>query len=1273
MVIINNNGRKNIICLHEQKSILMSESIYFVMNPMYRTIALINLFVLWQLPVLAQAQISNSISSKLSESQYCTDNIKAENGFFSKEQQESLVKSITVKVKGDNNGGSGTLLGKEGNNYIVITNAHVVTGVKSIELTTHDGKKYSAEIIQDLREYKKSPIDEMSLKKYDLALLRFKTNQAYCLLHIANPTNQNTPIMIAGFSAEKGQMISYDGEIQQIPDKSFKEGYQIGYNIDVEKGMSGGAIIDSLGILIGINGKGTYPISNRSYTFEDNSRPSDEEIKKMRSLSWGVPVITFLKKVNEQILAQYALEEYLPINNDTVSQSLPTGWVAELADKAKKFTVEIHTNNNNEYDNGSGIIIHEHNNVYTVLTSAHVICELEENKTKSQDDIKKCLDDSNYKIITSDKIEYEIDKNTIQVEKGVDLAILKFTSKSEKGYPVAKLADYNPKNEDFVFVAGYRGNLRDWTFSPGRIFEKEEGLGKTYASEFENGRLKRGYEFVYTNSTFKGMSGGPVLDSDGRVIAIHGAAEGAKVKDNKGDIQQLKFGYSLGIPVSTFLEIGKKLGIEIQELPIQEDSAEELDGEKTSLIEQFGIQVARDNARPEHLIERGNQLWRLGKNKEALKEFERAIDFLKSRPNNSSLISFAYFGKGLALNNSFETKAALEAFEQAVELNPEFASSWQQLSESYQSLGRYQEALNAIEKAIILQDNNPNYHSSKAFILHDLKRISEAEVAMKRATELSHLEKFRYYLGGIYGMQKKWDDALIQFTEVIRINPQKMDAHKFRGLVYKNKGEWQLALEDYNTVVKNKPEDVDVYIYLGDWYSDSKNKGKNPDFALENYNKAIELEPNNAYGYINRGNIYANRKYKLKNDDLALENYNQAIKIEENNASAYINRGILYENRGNFDLALKDYNRAIEVEPNNVYGYINRGHIYANRKYKLKNDDLALENYNQALELEENNVNAYINRGIFYENKGDFASALKDYNRAIELEANNAYSYINRGNIYANRKYKLKNDDLALENYKKAIEIEPDNVNAYLNRGFYYENKGDFDSALKDYNRAIELEPYNASGYINRGNIYANLKNKLRNNDLALENYNKALELEENNANANAYIARGVIYIRQKNWNLGFEDCKKAIQIEPDNPSSYMCLGLIYHSQEKWDLALDNYNKVLQHQSDYVAAIDNIGLIKYEQGALDAAIQQWQKSINIESKSAEPHLALAIALYTKGEKQKAYQIAEVALRLDKSFADVKVMEENLWQERLITDAQKLLSSSEIQALLSRLP
>jgi len=59
-------------------------------------------------------------------------------------------------------------------------------------------------------------------------------------------------------------------------------------------------------------------------------------------------------------------------------------------------------------------------------------------------------------------------------------------------------------------------------------------------------------------------------------------------------------------------------------------------------------------------------------------------------------------------------------------------------------------------------------------------------------------------------------------------------------------------------------------------------------------------------------------------------------------------------------------------------------------------------------------------------------------------------------------------------------------------------------------------------------------------------------------------------------------------------------------------------------------------------------------------------------MYTKGESDKALQLATQALKLDKQVADVAYLKKNLWADRLIADTQKFFATPKMQALLSQM-
>ncbi|MFN4876656.1 MAG: GUN4 domain-containing protein, partial [Aphanizomenon sp.] len=144
---------------------------------------------------------------------------------------------------------------------------------------------------------------------------------------------------------------------------------------------------------------------------------------------------------------------------------------------------------------GSGVIIDKDGNTYTVLTAYHVI-----------------KNPGVYDIITYDGEKYRIERS--QNVGKLDLALVRFTS--SKNYPIAKIADSRTVKEgSTVYYAGFPAET---TNQPRNYrFIRADITGRSQNQE--------GYELSYNGSALPGMSGGPVLNEEGLLIAIHGKAE----------------------------------------------------------------------------------------------------------------------------------------------------------------------------------------------------------------------------------------------------------------------------------------------------------------------------------------------------------------------------------------------------------------------------------------------------------------------------------------------------------------------------------------------------------------------------------------------------------------------------------------------------------------------------------------------------------------------------------------------------------------------------
>ncbi|MDR1929280.1 MAG: tetratricopeptide repeat protein [Treponema sp.] len=235
-----------------------------------------------------------------------------------------------------------------------------------------------------------------------------------------------------------------------------------------------------------------------------------------------------------------------------------------------------------------------------------------------------------------------------------------------------------------------------------------------------------------------------------------------------------------------------------------------------------------------------------------------------------------------------------------------------------------------------------------------------------------------------------------------------------KGNANKNLGNWDQAIADYTEVLREDPGNAIAYCSRGSAYINKRDY----DRAIADLNQAIRLDPNDAISYNERGFAYDHKG----GYDQAIADFNQALRLNPGFAVAYNNRGEAYRKKGNLDRAIADYDQAIRLDPTRVRAYSNRGLAYT-----LKgNHDRAIADLNQAIRLDPNFAIAYYNRGYAYQNKGDYNRAVEDYTRSLRLEPNFVLAYINRGAAY----YYKGDRGRARADWQKALQIDPYNKTA---------------------------------------------------------------------------------------------------------------------------------------------------------------------------------------------------------------------------------------------------
>ena len=547
-----------------------------------------------------------------------------------------------------------------------------------------------------------------------------------------------------------------------------------------------------------------------------------------------------------------------------------TGVVKRVDDIAQQITVRIEDING---DNGSGVIVAKQGDTYYVATAAHVVQNIKKvnGRKVPKEKIAKV-------IVTSSQERITINPSNINVANvDLDVAVVKFQSR--QNYRVADIGRYSFNKRDWVFISGFPGvdGNKQRRLSIGTIFFQSGGELLVKSRDREFGSLSNGNGLVYTNLSLPGMSGGAVLDRQGRVVGINTGAE-----NELAGGAEINFGFALGIPIATVLGVG---GIPTTSGQVTTTAAAESTQSQSAEIRQIQLSTLpkpSNKAKAEQWLDYGNLLWRSTEPQEAIVAFTTAIKLLEREPDSEdrqNKLRIAYFGIGVALLTNNNNSAAVAAFERAVKYVPQDHQSWRYLGLSLAKLKRYDEAVAAYRQAINYQKQDFVLYTELGGVLTLLKRYQEAISSYNAALTIKPNLPLTYNgRGGIYTLQKQYDRSLADFNQAIKLDPQDTAAYSNRGLIYALQNQYERALIDFNQAVKLDPQYKQVYKNRGRMYILPNQN----DLALADFNKAIELDPQDTVAYVARGFIYI-----LQNqNDRALTDFNQAVKLDPQLAEA---------------------------------------------------------------------------------------------------------------------------------------------------------------------------------------------------------------------------------------------------------------------------------------------------------------------------------------------------------------------------------------------------
>lgn len=342
----------------------------------------------------------------------------------------------------------------------------------------------------------------------------------------------------------------------------------------------------------------------------------------------------------------------------------------------------------------------------------------------------------------------------------------------------------------------------------------------------------------------------------------------------------------------------------------------------------------------------------------ATNQIDSAIEVYREAIQIDPNYATAYLALGNALytqRQPDQLEEAAAAYRRATELNRGNVQAWVGLGNVLDDLGHLTEdsqtlatAIDAYQQAIALDPNYAQTYVELGIALSRQNRFEEAQEAYQQAIDINPAYPVAYVqLGQLFLASNQPEAAIQSFQQAIQLYPDYEAA--YNGII-----------AAYSQLTQQYPNEAANYVSLGNWLS----LQGNADAATAAYQQAIAVDPNHVQYTSDAYNGLGRLLLSQEQTDEAIESYQTAIEIDPTHTFAYVNLGIAWRERGRLNRALDAYEAALQLE--DQYGYPTTAHVLAHNGIGLilkDQEDLtgAIAAFEQAVSLDPNYQSAQEN------------------------------------------------------------------------------------------------------------------------------------------------------------------------------------------------------------------------------------------------------------------------------------------------------------------------
>ena len=346
---------------------------------------------------------------------------------------------------------------------------------------------------------------------------------------------------------------------------------------------------------------------------------------------------------------------------------------------------------------------------------------------------------------------------------------------------------------------------------------------------------------------------------------------------------------------------------------------------------------------------------------------------------------------GMTLQAYGKHELAETCFRRAAGLNPE-SFRWLYYQANIEGwLGRLEEAVATIRKALALQPNSIPGRLRLAQLLFDSGQAEESEqIYGKLAAQSPNLATVYFGLGKLQATQEKWKHAITSYKDALGIFENYAAAHYTLAVAHRHTGDLTEARRIFARYedVKQRPQPAeDPYLSAveslsaggADYFAKASRllqQGLLQDAAAE-FETALKANPRLLLAHTNLIAIYGDLGLYEQSE----KHFDEAVRLTPGSVEAYANRAAALLRQNRTGDAIQALRKALEMNPFYADAHFQLGSLLD----QTQHPDEAIRHYELALENNPNHRRTHYSLGRAYVQRGRFPEGIRHLRQAAQV------------------------------------------------------------------------------------------------------------------------------------------------------------------------------------------------------------------------------------------------------------------------------------------------